>query len=164
MKNVVKIAVYIVLCCIVLWILLCSFFWIRMHSRLDTSHAIEKITQALQVTMDELTILNEARYHCPVIVVEYHGDRTKVLNSCESLIPPLESMNRLVGRTRCMVMSAYQVDFDRVKKRVSYVFKRYGISLDDSIEGLFYVNPCEKNAIVIVTRGRIFVLYFESTM
>lgn len=164
MKKVVKIAVYIVLCCIALWILFWSLFWIRMHSRLDTSHAIGKIAQALQVTMDKLTILNEARYYCPVIVVEYLGDRMKALNSCEPLIPLPEAMNRLAGSTRGMVMRAYQADFDRVKKRASYVFERYGISLDDSIEGLFYVNPCEKNAIVVVTSGRIYVLYFENTM
>lgn len=92
MKELFKFLGYTVLSCASLVILFFVLMWVHFHARVDASSAVEDVARKLHVSPDKLLVLNEPRVDCPVVICKYLDNRTNVLNSCSSVIPPEEEL------------------------------------------------------------------------
>lgn len=161
MKELFKFLGYTVLSCASLVILFFVLMWVHFHARVDASSAVEDVARKLHVSPDKLLVLNEPRVDCSVVICKYLDNRTNVLNSCSSVIPPEEELKRVPGSMKKEILSMWHREFARIEKKARHQFARYGISLDGPVERLYYINGGGE---IVETKECVYVMYYINCM
>lgn len=165
MERFFRVIGYTVLSCASLLVLFFVLFWIHMQLRIDTRVVVEAVSRKLHVSPDKLSILNEPRGFCPVVICKYLNDRTNLLNRCESIIPSEEDMKSLTEKTKNEILSMSHREFDRIEKKARREFEIYGIGVEEPIERLYYITGgAIGNPVVVETKECLYVLCHINSM